>query len=737
MKRFTALTLVLILCFSLAGCKSGSKTPEVMSAEEVPVLGSDMNGNDGGRIFSQQVLELPESGVGILHAAKAGDSIFMAGRDSSNNFHFFRMDIESRQICPVSGLDIQGLVDIDGREDGTAVILSLDKNGGELLTLVSPDGTIRRIEAEAPQNAEGLFPFSVSALENGFLIQDLDSVFALDEDGDLLQILGPYTGAIYMVSKSDGFIIANSGDYGSVGLNVDIYGMDLKRISRFRLESDYLFLFKGTENYVYSSLSNIIYRLDLETGERQGYVNCLASGGGFNDFIYLSEDCFFSVQNARPCLWSPRPMGEVQVIKLATYSTFNPKLNLAVSLFNEKNTGYFIDLVNYSAYDSSASPMLGIGQLHTDIVSGNAPDIIDLEGLPAMSYTASGILQDLRPFFDADPELDYDDLYESAAKSLEYKGGLYELVPAFGVSCFCGSSRYVGADSHWTSEELLALSKEYSAVEIFGCDMTQSDFLRCMLEYTRRDYIDLEKAVCDFDNPRFISLLEFAAGLPASYDSNSSESSSQPWGRAFNGRQLVLSSYLTGRAFDDISINSSIFKDELQYVGFPSETGNGIALVPTMRFGMSSSANSPDGVWEFFKFLLSDEYQHSSPFPEVDPSIFMIDDFPILKPNLESHMDAELDSLIKYEEAHPNCCLFTWDQDQAEIKIPYAPLSVRHKDLLLSLFEKADCYICFDDEIYDIIVRDAQPYFAGDKTAQEAARLIQSKMSIYLSEQFA
>ena len=41
----------------------------------------------------------------------------------------------------------------------------------------------------------------------------------------------------------------------------------------------------------------------------------------------------------------------------------------------------------------------------------------------------------------------------------------------------------------------------------------------------------------------------------------------------------------------------------------------------------------------------------------------------------------------------------------------------------------------YDEQIYNIIDEEAQKFFAGDQTAQAAADMIQSRASLYLSEQ--
>ena len=52
----------------------------------------------------------------------------------------------------------------------------------------------------------------------------------------------------------------------------------------------------------------------------------------------------------------------------------------------------------------------------------------------------------------------------------------------------------------------------------------------------------------------------------------------------------------------------AIFRGEPRFVGFPSDSGSGIALEPFLRLGMSSASPNKEAVWKFFRFLLSDGY---------------------------------------------------------------------------------------------------------------------------------
>ena len=55
----------------------------------------------------------------------------------------------------------------------------------------------------------------------------------------------------------------------------------------------------------------------------------------------------------------------------------------------------------------------------------------------------------------------------------------------------------------------------------------------------------------------------------------------------------------------------------------------------------------------------------------------------------------------------------------------------RHDELP---FEKRKL-LNYDQSILDIVMSEAQAYFAGQKSADEVARLVQSKVNIYVNEQ--
>ena len=56
-------------------------------------------------------------------------------------------------------------------------------------------------------------------------------------------------------------------------------------------------------------------------------------------------------------------------------------------------------------------------------------------------------------------------------------------------------------------------------------------------------------------------------------------------------------------------------------------------------------------------------------------------------------------------------------------------------DKLMELIESTDKVANYDSSIYDIVTEQAAAFFAGQKSAEEVAKLVQSKANIFVNEQ--
>ena len=129
--------------------------------------------------------------------------------------------------------------------------------------------------------------------------------------------------------------------------------------------------------------------------------------------------------------------------------------------------------------------------------------------------------------------------------------------------------------------------------------------------------------------------------------------------------------------------------DQATFTGFPDANGGQLLLTPLI--GITQSCEYPDAVWEFVESYATMQ----------NASVYL--------PISQSYLDSQ--------EAWLNEMYSTEIVNQA-----------------ISLVEEATTVTEDYSPIPYIVVEEAQAYFSGDKSAEDVAKIIQSRISIYLSE---
>ena len=73
-----------------------------------------------------------------------------------------------------------------------------------------------------------------------------------------------------------------------------------------------------------------------------------------------------------------------------------------------------------------------------------------------------------------------------------------------------------------------------------------------------------------------------------------------------------------------------------------------------------------------------------------------------------------------------------WFED-GEVQV--GPLTQEEYDAFMRLYESCNSIYSYDEAILNIIKEEIEPFFDGQKTAEETARLIQNRVSLYVAEQ--
>ena len=124
-------------------------------------------------------------------------------------------------------------------------------------------------------------------------------------------------------------------------------------------------------------------------------------------------------------------------------------LNEAAYLFEFDHPGTTVNvgqsrMLESDSFGTSDSPMQGvmespeyvatldyISRINTELMSGKGPDIIAIDVLPYYKYAASGYLEDLRLYMDADEDFDISDYRRDIIEAAEYNSGQYMLPTGF------------------------------------------------------------------------------------------------------------------------------------------------------------------------------------------------------------------------------------------------------------------------------------------------------------------
>lgn len=482
--------------------------------------------------------------------------------------------------------------------------------------------------------------------------------------------------------------------------------------------------------------SSAVYGLDLESGETErlaSLINCDVDDSGMRS-MFIGEDgsinCLLSnyelqkVELARIVKKDASEVPEVQTLRLACMG-LDSNLRQSILEFNRAGSGVRIEVSDYSQYATEEDYLAGVTKLNTEIISGNVPDLLVADNLPVEQYGAKGLLCDLYEFIDSDSELSRESFFENILASFESDGKLYSIAPGFYVMSLIGRADVVGAEPGWTMDEMMAVIREHPEVQyVMEPYMTQSTMLSTMLTLSLGQYVDWETGECGFDSEGFIEILEFCMEMPSDATSASGESTPA---MVSEGRQLLVS--MTAADFQEYQMYEAMFGGEIAFKGYPSaERAGNVAAPSGSKLCISSSCQNKDAAWSFLRSMLTEDY--------YDSDRRYIYGYPL---NKAAYDAAEAKAMEKQYTTDPETgeqveqSVGGWGWDDLYVEI-YA-MSEEEAQALRELIASVKHSYSYDKTIMEMITEECSSFFAGEKTAQETAALIQNRVSIYVNEQ--
>ena len=505
----------------------------------------------------------------------------------------------------------------------------------------------------------------------------------------------------------------------------------------------------GDYDFCYTDGSNLMgYSLtDAKQEKILNWINCDVDNTNAGNTVILPDGRIVTMEydwgkdysncSIRLVILSKVPASSVpQRTKLifATQS-LNYQMRSAIIDFNRKNTEYRVEVRDYSEYNTEEDWSAGLTKLTTELMAGNVPDILDLEGIPVEKLASRGMLADLYPFLDSDSELGRDSLLPVVFEALEQNGHLYRTASGFMINTVVGATSVVGPGPGWTLADFKrALASMPEGCEPFSEYTTRDSILYQMLYMALDELVDWDTGKCSFDSPIFRDILEFAAQFPEEYEWDEervwTEEDEEP-ARIASGRQMLQQVYLYD--FNTIQMYNAMFGGEATYIGYPVSEGVGSAIqLNSGGYAISSKCAYPEIAWQFVRTAFTEDYQSS---------------FGWGFPTNRAAFDARLKEAMTPEYQKDENGNFILDENGEKIEISrggwgwgsltveFYALKQAEADQVLNLINSITRVYDTNSELMEIIVQDTAPYFAGQKSLNDVVKQLQSKLNIYINEQ--
>ena len=645
--------------------------------------------------YSLRASELPD-GLSVSAAAVHDGSVYIAAsrtevvsEDGADRMVFsaelLRLDTGTGSINTLSDLQTGGSTDVLVQDMAVSgdiwLLLSRRGEAESLLQRLSPDGAVLGEWTQEHFTDAGLHISGIAALPGSLCIlcdgADGSQLRVFDVSGaePVLSGSAAVPSGCLVEAAGDGLLLGRQGETGYVLLPFDVERLEPGEEVQTGVAVDRHLV--SPDGSIYLETSSTL--MEYDGGSVSPLLSYVSCGVTSVPLCAAGNGTFFT---AEPCglLERAENTGDVSRITLAVTrqdDAMSAYLMELAARFNSEGRGFRIELLDYTVYNVGGDDLAGTVRLAADMLEGRFPDLLMLSGLPVQAWAKRGLLLDINPFIDAD--FDRSELYDNWLHAAELDGGLYWLPVGWSVWAAGASHAHADGYESLSFADVDAIMAADPRLEYaFSQGTSRQAFLETALSFNASALMDWDTGTCDFTSGLFEDILRYAAMQPEEAVSGDNDGFGFEWdydeaAMLASGRQLF---YVGGAEPGFMQLFSERLGEDFTLCGFPGE-GRGLAVEPLCPVGVSAATEHPDECREFLKTLLTDS------------GIFRRD----------------ADGLSVSEQKG------------------------------LAAFEAADVLYGMDAEAMGIIVDAAAPYFAGEKTADDAAAEVQSRVSTYMAEQ--
>lgn len=703
----TVLSILLIMAMSLSLCACAGEQTEKKEAPpraEEPEAETAVKetGAEGGIEINYAAVSVPKpDGLDYLSSMDIfGDTIYLLGTDAEGAAQIFttpmgktewkKIDFQTQAAPEGSFVEIQGLV----ADESNLYIMtsSWDEENGEVKMLLTVDKESGEKKAEC--KLEGL----EDMYQPQWLICGDKLICIANQMAKVIKADGTAAASVDETVRF-GAIVQGKALLGIEGENenylaeLDAETGELKKLcpikdgfepyteyASYVSEGPVLFMDNESAKTINTESGESVELLkwhDIGVAAALGVSSVYAAENGE---IYLLDKGMGQNKNYIYKVYPHEGGSRKELVVSSGMGVGGVYTNNAIAKFNRENQDYIIREKIYEQDEAD--------KILTEIIAGEGPDVFfigsttDRESAFTRVNVGSNLFEDLMPYLEADEDIKKDDFLPGVLESMTEDGHIYAIHPAIQAISIAAPKEYADGLEKWDMDSLLELQANLpEGCKLFGSN--KEALMEYLCHYASVRFINKSDGTCSFDNPEFARWLELIKNTePFNYD---------------EGEKYALNLCYAGHNIPRMS--REVFGD-YEYIGFPSSEG-GINYLLSSVGGYSILADSEnkEAAWEFIKILLSYEVQ-------AELAGF---GYPVMEKNFDQCIKWEANS--EFSD--------TTEEDGAKLKAVIAS-STKFGEM---------------SAVSDIIMEEAQKYFADQKPLDETVQMIQSRAGIYLAEQ--
>lgn len=549
----------------------------------------------------------------------------------------------------------------------------------------------------------------------------------IDEEGRLVSVLDPGQGLeqplVVLDKDSQGRCIweaSSAEDRRTV-----FWGLQEGKQARL-----YTGNYKITTSHIFNAYGDVYYidgrgnlvRWDISTGACE--ILYMGDGGSFGDYYAALQDSsgaivVFYDNGSRDYLFRIANEDVEQVeLTLAYYGRAESAISMFVEEYNRTHPGTHVTVRGEDSRKSDTEWT----RVQAELATGGGPDLLVTDLAHMKNLQEKGVLMELSEVLNQETK---EALFSGILEYGRMDDGLYSI-------CYNASgqtvivSDEVWTEDTWTWEDVAALLEEqertgqpYLAINNTldsGNYLLRFFFLK---DLEHCSLLDLEEKKAYFNTEEFCRLLELCRRYadPEGLDIDSEYGSAAASGRkAVKERKVLCYVPVNGTWFQSFSTDLADLGEGYHLVGYPTEAEGGNQLLCDEGIAINAATKYPELAIELVNFVLGQGCQEL-----------------LFDPVRRDTYTGRIREHISYTREDSKPIVFLRD-GKYSAEVDGKPDGTSYLPEYLDFMDSCRLQSGVTEPIKDIIMEEAEAFFAGDKDVRTVADIIQSRVQLYLDE---